>query len=41
MDLLTTRKPELLARIAQEKSLAPDLIQQLKAVLDEFKQGWD
>ena len=41
MDLLTTRKPELLARIAQEKSLTPDLIQQLKAVLDEFKQGWD
>src|ERR1700758_2251425 len=41
MDLLSTRKPELLARIAQEKSLTPDLIQQLKAVLDEFKQGWD
>src|ERR1700758_1131875 len=41
MDLLSTRKIELLKNISKQGALTPDLIQQLKAVLDEFKQGWD
>lgn len=40
MDQLSTRKPELLARIAKEKSLDSSLIGELKAALDQFKQGW-
>src|SRR6201987_3167144 len=40
MDLLTTRKPELLARIAQEKHLDTSLIEELKAAVDQFKQAW-
>src|ERR1700758_1631446 len=40
-DFLSTRKIELLKNISKQGALTPDLIQQLKAVLDEFKQGWD
>ncbi|HST08758.1 MAG TPA: F0F1 ATP synthase subunit alpha [Terriglobales bacterium] len=40
MDQLGIRKPELLARIAKEKALDPSLIGELKAALDQFKQGW-
>jgi F-type H+-transporting ATPase subunit alpha len=40
IDYFSTRKPELLARIAKEKNLAPDLLASLKKAVDEFKQGW-
>jgi F-type H+-transporting ATPase subunit alpha len=40
IDYFSTRKPELLARIAKEKTLAPDLLASLKKAVDEFKQGW-
>jgi len=40
-DQLSTRKPELLARIVKEKSLAPGLVADLKAAVDQFKQGWN
>jgi F-type H+/Na+-transporting ATPase subunit alpha len=39
-DLLSSRKPELLARIAKEKNLEANLIGDLKAAMDQFKQGW-
>jgi F-type H+/Na+-transporting ATPase subunit alpha len=41
MDQLSIRKPELLARIAKEKSLDTSLIGELKAAVDQFKQGWN
>jgi len=41
IDYFSTRKPELLARIAKEKNLAPDLVASLKKAVDEFKQGWN
>jgi F-type H+-transporting ATPase subunit alpha len=39
-EFLTTRKVELLAKIAKEKALNDALTAELKSVLDEFKQGW-
>ena len=39
-DFLTTRRAELLARIAAEKALSPELIAGLKAAADQFKQTW-
>jgi len=39
-DFLTTRKPELLAKIATEKALSDGLTAELKAAADQFKQGW-
>ncbi len=36
-EFLTTRKPELLAKIAKEKILSDTLIAELKAAADEFK----
>src|SRR4029453_17179516 len=39
-DLLTTQKVALLAKIAQEKALSPELTVELKAAADQFKQTW-
>jgi len=39
-EFLTTRKTDLLRKIAQEKALSPTLIAELKTVLDEFKDIW-
>src|ERR1700756_1549262 len=39
-EFLSTRKPELLDRIAREKALSPDLTAELKAATDQFKQTW-
>jgi hypothetical protein len=38
--MLTTRKAELLRRIALEKALSDALKAELKAAADEFKQTW-
>src|SRR6201993_317296 len=38
-EFLSTRKPELLDRIAREKALSPDLTAELKAGTDQFKQA--
>src|SRR5262249_5794840 len=39
-EFLTTRKADLLAKIAKEKALNDDLTAQLRATGDEFKQTW-
>jgi F-type H+-transporting ATPase subunit alpha len=39
-DFVTTRKPELLNKIAREKALGDALNAELKAAADEFKQAW-
>jgi F-type H+-transporting ATPase subunit alpha len=39
-EVLTTRKPELLQKIAKEKALSEALIAELKAAADQFKQTW-
>jgi len=39
-DFLTTRKTELLRKIAQEKTLSEALTAELKAAADQFKQTW-
>jgi F-type H+-transporting ATPase subunit alpha len=39
-EFLTTRKTEVLAKIAKEKALNDALTAELKSVLEEFKQGW-
>jgi F-type H+/Na+-transporting ATPase subunit alpha len=39
-DFLTTRKAELLARIAKEKVLSDALKQDLKTTIGEFEQSW-
>src|SRR5438477_2481524 len=39
-EYLSTRKPELLARIAEEKALDAGLTADVKAATDEFKQTW-
>jgi F-type H+-transporting ATPase subunit alpha len=39
-DVLTTRKTELLQKIAQEKALSEALTAELKAAADQFKQTW-
>jgi F-type H+-transporting ATPase subunit alpha len=40
VDLLTTRKAELLARIGREKALGDALVAELKAASEQFKQSW-
>jgi F-type H+-transporting ATPase subunit alpha len=40
VDFLTSRKPELLARIGKEKALSDSLTAELKAASEQFKQGW-
>ena len=39
-DFLSTRKPELLRKIAQEKAISDTLKDELKAATDQFKQTW-
>jgi F-type H+-transporting ATPase subunit alpha len=39
-EFLSTRKPELLARIAKEKTLDASLTADVKAATDQFKQTW-
>jgi F-type H+/Na+-transporting ATPase subunit alpha len=39
-EFLSTRKPELLRKIAQEKTLSPALTGELKAAADQFKETW-
>ena len=39
-EYLTTRKAELLAKIAKEQKLSDELTAALKAAADEFKQSW-
>jgi F-type H+/Na+-transporting ATPase subunit alpha len=39
-DFLSTRKPELLKKIAQEKAISDALKNELKAATDQFKQTW-
>jgi F-type H+-transporting ATPase subunit alpha len=39
-EFLTTRKPELLRKIDQEKALSPALTADLKAAADQFKETW-
>jgi F-type H+-transporting ATPase subunit alpha len=39
-EFLSTRKPELLRKIAQEKTLSPALTGELKAGADQFKETW-
>jgi F-type H+/Na+-transporting ATPase subunit alpha len=39
-EFLTTRKPELLRKIAQEKALSDALRADLKAAVDQFKETW-
>jgi F0F1-type ATP synthase alpha subunit len=39
-EFLTTRKVELLGKIASEKKLTDELTSVLKAAADEFKQTW-
>ena len=41
IDYFTTRKPELLNKIAKEKNLSPDLSADLKTSVHGFKQGWN
>ena len=39
-EFLTTRKGELLRKIAEEKALSADLTAELKAAADQFKETW-
>ncbi len=39
-EFLSTRKPELLGKIAQEKALSPGLTTEVKAATDQFKETW-
>ena len=40
VDYLTTRKPDLLARIRKEKVLTDEIVAGLKSAVTEFKQTW-
>ena len=39
-DFVTTRKPELLSKIDQEKALSVALTAEVKAAIDQFKETW-
>ncbi len=39
-EFLTLRKDELLRRIAREKTLNEELVAELKAAADSFKETW-
>jgi len=39
-EFLTLRKDELLRRIASEKTLNEELVVELKAAADSFKETW-
>jgi F-type H+-transporting ATPase subunit alpha len=40
MEVLSTRKGDLLQKIAVEKTISPALATELKAALDQFKDAW-
>ncbi|HTY82609.1 MAG TPA: hypothetical protein VMB19_00245, partial [Silvibacterium sp.] len=40
VEFLTTRKPDLLQKIASEKKLSDALTSELKAAADQFKETW-
>jgi F-type H+/Na+-transporting ATPase subunit alpha len=40
VDFLTTRKGDVLKKIAAEKKLSDSLTSELKAAADEFKETW-
>jgi F-type H+-transporting ATPase subunit alpha len=40
MEFLSTRKPELLARIAKEKAFSAELTAAVKSAMDQFKDTW-
>ena len=40
-DFLTTRKPDILRGIAEQKALSSELTAALKAAADQFKQTWE
>jgi hypothetical protein len=40
VDFLTTRKPQLLAKIGKEKMLNDALNAELKSAAEEFKSTW-
>jgi F-type H+-transporting ATPase subunit alpha len=39
-EFLTTRKDELLRKVAQEKQLSPALTNEMKAAAEQFKEAW-
>jgi len=39
-EFLTTRKDELLRKVAQEKQLSPALASEMKAAAEQFKEAW-
>ncbi|HEY3129244.1 MAG TPA: F0F1 ATP synthase subunit alpha, partial [Acidobacteriota bacterium] len=39
-EFLTTRKAEVLEKIAREKQISPSLATELKAAAAQFKEGW-
>lgn len=39
-DFLLTRKPELLGRVVEQKTITPELTGDLKTAADQFKQTW-
>jgi F-type H+-transporting ATPase subunit alpha len=39
-DFLTTRKPELLRKIGEQKAISPELTAELKSAADQFKDTW-
>jgi len=39
-EFLSTRKGELLGKIAKEKAMSPALTTELKAAADQFKETW-
>jgi F-type H+-transporting ATPase subunit alpha len=39
-EFLSTRKADLLQKIAAEKALSPALLTELKAANDQFKETW-
>jgi F0F1-type ATP synthase alpha subunit len=40
IEFLTTRKELLLHKICQQKQLSEELIEELKAAADQFKEAW-
>jgi F-type H+-transporting ATPase subunit alpha len=39
-EFLSTRKAELLGKIAQEKAMSPALTTELRTTVDQFKETW-
>ena len=39
-EFLTTRKPDLLRKIAAQKAMSPELTGELKQAAEQFKDSW-